>query len=283
MLTRRAFLKMALAQGVAGMAALPLSYGYATQIEPTWLALDSLELRLPRLSPAFEGYRLVHISDLHADESLEMAHLAEVVGRINALQPDLVAITGDFISLQLWPIFDPYVATLRQLEASDGVVAVLGNHDHWHDPDGVRRLLAQSGIQDLSNRQYSLTRGSDQLHLCGVDDVWEGLDRLELVLADLPDDGAAILLAHEPDFADTSAASGRFDLQLSGHSHGGQVRLPWIGAPILPPLAQRYPIGLYQVGTMWQYTTRGIGMVSPKVRFGCRPEITLLTLRAGGR
>jgi predicted MPP superfamily phosphohydrolase len=100
------------------------------------------------------------------------------------------------------------------------------------------------------------------------------------VIDQLPADGAALLLAHEPDFADTSAATGRFDLQLSGHSHGGQVRVPLVGAPRLPPLGRKYPIGVYQVGSMLQYTSRGVGMIPPRVRFCCRPEIALLTLAA---
>jgi predicted MPP superfamily phosphohydrolase len=102
------------------------------------------------------------------------------------------------------------------------------------------------------------------------------------LLAGLPEHGAAILLVHEPDFADHSAASGRFDLQLSGHSHGGQVIIPFIGPPIVPYLAQKYPLGLYQVQNMLLYVNRGLGMARLKVRFNCRPEITVITLRAGG-
>jgi hypothetical protein len=117
------------------------------------------------------------------------------------------------------------------------------------------------------------------LHLAGVDDVWESQDRLDLVLEALPDAGAAILLAHEPDFADVSAAAGRFDLQLSGHSHGGQVIFPLRGPLVLPRYARKYPIGLYQVGGMLQYTNRGLGMIPPRVRFNCRPEVTVFTLR----
>lgn len=120
------------------------------------------------------------------------------------------------------------------------------------------------------------------LHFAGVDDVMEGRSRLDLVLQELPEDGTAILLAHEPDFADVSAATGRFDLQLSGHSHGGQVRLPLLGAPYLPPFSQRYASGLYEVGDMWQYTNRGIGFVDARLRFLCRPEITVLTFEAPG-
>jgi predicted MPP superfamily phosphohydrolase len=127
---------------------------------------------------------------------------------------------------------------------------------------------------------HTLERGGSLLHIAGVDDVWERQDRLDLVLDRLPAEGGAILLAHEPDFADTSAATGRFDLQISGHSHGGQVIAPFAGPLRLPHLGRKYPLGLYRVGDMLQYTNRGVGMVYPYVRFNCRPEITLFTLRA---
>ena len=116
------------------------------------------------------------------------------------------------------------------------------------------------------------------LAIAGVDDVWAGQDNLEQVVASLPREGSRILLVHEPDFADQSAATKAFDLELSGHAHGGQIKLPFIGAPKLPPYGQKYPFGLYDVEEMKHYTGRGVGMVSPRVRFNARPEVTLITL-----
>lgn len=168
------------------------------------------------------------------------------------------------------------IAELSRLQPF--AVAVLGNHDHWTNAAAIRDVLRDSGIIDLNNDIYTLEKEGALLHLAGVDDIWENKHRLDVVLEKLPESGAAILLAHEPDFADESAATGRFDLQLSGHSHGGQIRLPLLGAPVLPALGQKYPSGQYQVGSMIQYTNRGLGMVFPTVRFNCRPEITLLTL-----
>ena len=159
-------------------------------------------------------------------------------------------------------------------------LAVLGNHDYWTNANAVRSALKACKVIELSNDVYSLSNGSDQLHIAGVDDIWEGQDRLDIVLDKLPQTGAAILLAHEPDYADVSAKTGRFDLQLSGHSHGGQVVLPFIGTPVLPYLGRKYPSGLYRVGMMWQYTNRGVGMARLKVRFNCRPEITVFTLES---
>jgi predicted MPP superfamily phosphohydrolase len=133
---------------------------------------------------------------------------------------------------------------------------------------------------DLTNRVSTLDRDGEHLHLCGVDDVWDGDARLDDVIAQLHSDGAAILLAHEPDFADTSAATGRFDLQLSGHSHGGQIVLPILGAPRLPYLGRKYPSGLYKVHQMFQYTNRGVGMARLPIRINCPPEITLFILES---
>ena len=162
-------------------------------------------------------------------------------------------------------------------------MAVLGNHDHWSGPDEVRRVVRDGGTTDLSNAARTLRHGGSELHVAGVDSVMEGEDRLDEVLDGLPGSGAAVLLAHEPDCADKSAAAGRFDLQLSGHSHGGQVRVPLFGPPVLPPLAEKYPEGLYGVGGMLLYTNRGLGMLPPRVRFYCPPEITVFTLRARTR
>jgi predicted MPP superfamily phosphohydrolase len=111
-----------------------------------------------------------------------------------------------------------------------------------------------------------------------VDDIWEGDVRLEEVIAQLDDHSAAILMAHEPDYADTSAAAGKFDLQLSGHTHGGQIAIPFLGPPILPYLGRKYHTGLYKVGDMFQYTNRGVGMARLPLRFNCRPEITVFVL-----
>src|SRR5262249_12338394 len=153
-----------------------------------------------------------------------------------------------------------------RLRARDGLVAVLGNHDHWSDALVIREVLSACSIQDLSNAVYSLVRGTVRLHVAGVDDIWEGKARLDLVLSTLPTRGAAILLAHEPDFADVTAQPGRFDLQLSGHSHGGQVVMPVVGPILLPPYGRKYPAGCYRIGTLIQYTNRGLGMLRPYVR-----------------
>ena len=267
----------AVGAAVLGMAGL----AYARRVEPGRLEVTHRRLALPRLDPEFHGYRLVHISDIHMDGWMTRRRLQEIVEIANAQQPDFVAITGDFVTHSPHRYAAGLIQALRGLETKDGAAAVLGNHDHWSDPDIVRRVIHESGLADLSNRSLTLQREQACLHLAGVDAYTVGCDRLEQVLQALPEQGAAILLAHEPDFADIAAASGRFDLQLSGHSHGGQVVLPIIGAPYLPEHAEKYPDGLYYVRDMLLYTNRGLGMVHLKLRLNCRPELTVFTLEAG--
>lgn len=254
---------------------------YAYYVEPRRVELVRLDLPLPRLTSEFDGYRIVQISDVHYDEHWKADRLRSILRMVNEQEPDLIAITGDFVTDRAEPFMGELSAKLQVLAARDGVVAVLGNHDQQSNPEAIREALCESGILDLSNRVHTIRRGKVELHIVGVDDVWEEQDRLDLVLQQLPPTGAAVLLVHEPDFADRSAASGRFDLQLSGHSHGGQVRLPLIGPPYLTYLGEKYVMGLYQIGTMTHYTNRGLGMLPPRVRFLCRPEVTVLTLRAG--
>lgn len=277
---RRRFLKRAAATTAAlTLGTFGVSY-YAWDIEPRWLQVTHVLLELPRLAPAFDGYRIVQVSDLHADAWTTEEHLFEMATLVNRQDPDLIVITGDFITRRAPRFADQLVAPLRTLRARDGVLAVLGNHDHWSGARLVRGYLETIGIKELPNDVHTLRRNGDELHIAGVDDVWEGMDRLDVVMNRLPASGAAVLLAHEPDFADTSAATGRFDLQLSGHTHGGQVRLPFFGPPILPAYGKKYVMGRYQVGSLIQYTNRGIGGLRFRARWDCRPEVTVFDLTA---
>ena len=256
---------------------------YVRKVEPEDVQVVPVSLVLPRLDAVFDGYRIAQISDIHADGWMTPGRVLSLVNLVNAEAPDLVAITGDLATYSRFRSLIRHasrlVAPLRRLQATDGVVAVLGNHDHKTDARTVRRVLAASGVIELHNAVLTLRRGGESLYLCGVDDLKEGAPRLDLAFERLSEEGAAVLLAHEPDFADESAATGRFDLQLSGHSHGGQVGVPLLRYPFLPKLSRKYPTGLYRVGDMFLYTNRGLG-AHPRFRFNCRPEITVFTLRS---
>jgi predicted MPP superfamily phosphohydrolase len=279
-LSRRQFIRKSFSLSVGAALLAAGGVDYARKVEPNWLDIERVRLTLPRLSPAFDGYRIAQISDIHMGGWMTRERFADVAAAINGLDLDLVAITGDFVTSRadLWT--KELSSVLSTVKAHDGTVAVLGNHDQFGNRPILQSVLRDSGIVELNNSVWTLRRGGERFHIAGVDDVWHKQDRLGDVMRKLPNDGAALLLAHEPDFADTSAATRRFDLQISGHSHGGQVVVPMLGPQRLPPYGRKYPLGLYKVSDMLQYTNRGVGMVRPYVRFNCRPEVTVFTLEA---
>jgi uncharacterized protein len=279
-LSRRDLLKLL---KISGLAALLVGYG--SFLEPYWLDITEVYLKLPHLPRSFSGFRLVQISDIHMGGWMNLERLTHLLEIVIGLSPNLVAITGDFVldhnrvstsALDM----NEMESALKLLTRYYPVLAVLGNHDYWLDASAVLAMLERGGVRTLVNSVYKVQIGAEFIHIGGVDDVRDGDARINQVLERLPAEGCAILMAHEPDFADESAATGRFDLQISGHSHGGQVNLPWIGPPVLPYMAHKYPAGLYQVGRMYQYTNRGVGMTPPYVRLNCRPEITVFTLQS---
>jgi len=259
---------------------------YGTNVEPAWIDIETAALKLPRLHPAFDGFRITQISDIHMGGWMNRERFGRVIDLVKGTHPDVILITGDFIEYTSDWVHDSQ--SVRDVQAALSlfnfapVMAVLGNHDYEsHMNLYLRSVFSGLNFIDLTNEVHTLSRGEGQLNFAGVDDILLGVPDLPAVLAKLPGSGAAILLVHEPDFADVSSVTGSFDLQVSGHSHGGQVVLPVIGPPMLPEKGKKYVSGLYRVGGMLQYTSRGVGMTVPYVRFNCRPEITAFTLRAG--
>ena len=284
-LSRRQFLRL-LWFGLVDLILLAIGgIVYSAFIEPGLCRVETVHLTLRRLPKSFSGIRMAQISDIHMGGWMDKERLQSVVDLLLEQKPELILITGDFLTghgleSSHKQAVDDLREVLSPLAYTVPTFAVLGNHDYWTDAQAVREMLASCSIIDLTNSVFTLTRDDANLHLCGVDDVWAGDVKLDEVIARLDDDSPAILLAHEPDFADTSSATEKFDLQVSGHSHGGQVVLPLVGPPILPYLGNKYPSGLYQVGNMVQYTNRGVGMLNPAVRFNCPPEITVFVLES---
>jgi uncharacterized protein len=255
-------------------------------VEPKHLVARPVHIRLKRLPEAFEGFRIAQISDIHYGPYMDAAQLERAVRAAQSFQPDLVVLTGDFVSHPFGQRNGPAGARFVEpcanvLAQWKGVrqVAILGNHDHWNGAGIVEAGLKERGIPVLRNSAIPIERNSARLWIAGIDDALVRAADLPLTLRNVPTSEATVLLAHEPDFADYAA---RFpvDLQLSGHSHGGQVRLPGVGALVLPGMARKYPMGLNRVGTMQVYTNVGLGVVNPPVRFLCPPEVTFLTLHA---
>ena len=279
-LSRRRFLLWLLgaAAGLGGCCAGGAAYPW--WIEPGWLQVTRRRVDVPGLPASLDGLTIAHLSDLHHGTHVPIERIGDAVRAVNRLQPDIVALTGDFVSGSA-SFAAPCAEQLRALQAASGVFACLGNHDHWTDAQVVARALGDAGIGVLRNTAQALAGAAEGLWIAGVDDVMEGQQDLARALAPVPEGAPVLLLAHEPDFADqVSQHAAPVVLQLSGHSHGGQVRLPFVGPLILPRHASKYPAGLYRVGDLALYTNRGLGVIEPAVRFNCRPEVTLLSLRS---
>ena len=271
-------MKVAITSGVA-ISGSGVIYG--SMIEPNNIEVTINKIPMKNLPSAFEGYKIAQITDLHMGSWLNRERLDEVVNMINAHRPDMVTITGDFITMgDIEPYATDLVESLSKLQATDGVFGVLGNHDHWSNVEITRKVLQEANIIELPNEHKVIEREGSQLIIAGLDDVWENQNDIEKLVSGMPPNIPAVLMAHEPDIADEISQTGLFGLQISGHSHGGQIRLPFIGAPLLPRLGRKYPDGSYQVKDMIQYTNRGIGMVDVPIRINCPREIALFTLHA---
>jgi len=239
-----------------------------------------VDVNISGLHPLFDGLKVVHITDIHLGQWISIERLKGVMNLVNQQNPDIVAITGDFVSYAIDHLIDDLTDCLSILKPKYASVAVLGNHDHWLGADKIRKCLKDSKIIDISNDVYTLKKESAEIHFAGVDSVMLNKDRLDIVMDKLHDSEPAILLAHEPDFADISSTTGRFSLQLSGHSHGGQFLIPGIGTFIRGSQFLKYPVGRYNVGNMIQYTNRGLGTNIFWIRINCAPEITVFNLKS---
>ena len=241
---------------------------------------------MPRWPERLNGFTVALLSDFHYDPDFSIHPLRATVPLVNGLRPDLIALTGDFVSVPLIGddpkaalAAEPCAQILREMTAPHGLWAVMGNHDFNTDQERVTRALRAEGIKVLRNQSDAIERDGARFWLAGVNDVLSRTADLTATLSGVPASEAVVLLAHEPDFAD-EASRFPIDIQLSGHSHGGQVRIPLLPPLYLPPLAKKYVLGRYQVGPLPLYTNAGIGTIGVPVRLNCPPEITLITLKS---
>ncbi len=234
---------------------------------------------LDALPSAFHGLRIVQISDIHHGLFLPSSWLSEAVRQANCLDPDIIALTGDFVTYSRRKI-GPAAELLGRLRARYGVYAVLGNHDFRVDADAISSALHQQGIDVLRNRHVCLRFGSESLYLAGVDDYGYGAD-LRRAIRGVPREAATILLAHNPRVIRLASRHG-VSLVLSGHTHGGQVNLPLLGTVYgRSPERLRYKIGWDRMGATQIYVSRGIGTIVLPWRLRCPAEITHLELLQG--
>lgn len=290
--SRRTFLKLGCGGLLGGAMLCALGMAYATQVEPRWIEVTRLEVPLPGLPEELDGFTIVQLSDLHLGPHVTADHVRRGVVLTNALEADLVILTGDFVYRSAH-YSDACARELASLRASYGVYAVLGNHDIWTDADEVADNLMRAGLVVLRNERQPLTVNGARLWLLGIEDtgytggffsdfkaMWqEARDVLAILLQGIPAAEPRLLLVHNPDFTEM-LPQGPIDLILCGHTHGGQVRLPFVGAPVVPScFGQKYASGLVHGPGGLVYVNRGLGFIAPPVRFLCRPEITLLRLR----
>jgi len=284
LLTRRQFL-------FSGAAVAATGVGVDGYLETYRVQLKKIDVRLKRLPAEFEGFTVVQLSDFHYEERFSILPIRKAVELVNTLSPDLIVLTGDFITVGMFESGSharrhaaqaaaPCASILSGLKARVGKYAVLGNHDAFANATLVTRALEASGIPVLNNRSVPIEKNSVRFWLSGIEDALEAQPDLGAAIEKVPRGEATILLAHEPDFAE-EAALNSVDLQLSGHSHGGQIWIPGLGAPWLPPLGRKYPRGMYNVGNLVLYTNIGIGTIRAPIRINCIPEVTLITLRSG--
>ncbi|MGA7830340.1 MAG: metallophosphoesterase [Terracidiphilus sp.] len=281
--SRRRFLKASL----GGAAALAL---YAGEIERHWIEVGEREIRLHGLAENFDGFRIAQISDIHMDEFTEPFFLRHVVDRVNRLRPDMVLVTGDHVSYGMfsrnYAIGAAWqCASLLKELACKQTYAVLGNHDVVVGSREVTEALTANGIVVLKNASMPIERGGKRFWLSGVDDPVMGHPDLELAIPESirnrPEE-PVVLMCHAPDYIEDLLAhpAGRsIGLMLSGHTHGGQVRLPLLGALLLPTLGQKYVQGWFRRAGIQLNVNRGIGTSGLPFRFDCPPEITVITLR----
>lgn len=276
-------LELSRRQFLSGLAAAPLiavsaTSAYARLIEPYRYEVSETDIFLRDLPERFEGFRITQLTDVHHSRIVGTDEVRRTVDLANSTKPDLIALTGDYTTSYRRYI-EPCAEALGSLNAPEGVWAVLGNHDHYTDPELTTRALERNRIAVLNNANTSLRRGSDVLQLSGIDDwSWAGTN-WPRALHGLDQKRTTVLLSHQPrvlDFAEVE----KVGLILSGHTHGGQINLPLIGPPARFATAElKYVQGLFRRGDTQLYVSRGTGVIGLPLRLGVRPEIAVLRLR----
>ncbi len=236
------------------------------------------DIWLKRLAPLHDGLRIVHLTDIHHSLFTPLERVERAVQLANRLHADLVALTGDYVTLSP-DYIRPVAQALGKLQARLGVFAVLGNHDFYVNAEGITRALRAHDIQVLRNAHCAVRDGSARLWMVGIDDLWAGTDDLGAAVRSIPAGDPKILLCHNPLGIHRAAAFG-IDFMLSGHTHGGQVRFPLFGSVHgRSKLGERFVDGWNRFEGTQIYVNRGIGKSVVPVRVACPPEIACLRLR----
>lgn len=243
--------------------------------EANSISVEHIKIKLKRLPKQLDGFRLVHLSDIHHSPFTSLEHISRVVEVSNRLKPDMFVLTGDYVSHDTEYIA-PVAEALAQLKAEHGIFACLGNHDHWTDAGLVTHLFRGEGINLLINEGFRFQARGTKFWLAGVDDLMVGKTDVRAALDGSKENEFKLLLAHNPQIVRRAARYG-VDLMLSGHTHGGQVKIRDEEKRILP--RRKLSSGLHRRQNTQIYITRGIGTVVVPIRYQCPPEISLIELR----
>lgn len=270
MISRRTFI-----HGMCGYALGVMSVSsYGCLLEPRWVEIKNISINIHALPKRFEGMTIAQISDIHHCRYVSREFIRKCVRKVNALSPDIIALTGDFVYGSEEFVYS-VAEELSELKAKEGVFAVLGNHDNT---EKTVDALSKKGIRILINQHIPLYRKKDYLFIAGVDDLWAGKLNLQETLKGT-DDKPKILLCHNPDAIEMIKRTD-IDFVMAGHTHGGQVNLPLFGPPTsFSKFGARYVSGLFYEGKTILYVNKGIGVSIFPVRFLARPEITIFTLQ----
>lgn len=244
------------------------------------LSITRRDITCPDLPPGLDGLRICFLSDFHFTPGEDSGLLEKTILAVGRENPDIIALGGDYVA-ESDAIMTPLLEALGSLNARHGFFAVMGNHDGWvADGEAVRSRFEKAGISFLINQNTGLTINGDRLAVAGTDFVWQGRPDPERTLRGIARQTPVLSLVHEPDYFDTMTEHRRMLLQLSGHTHGGQCRVPLLGyTPMKVRYGEKYVYGSFEHGDSRLFVTRGLGMTALRVRFACPPELAVLTLR----
>lgn len=272
-MNRRKFLKLTVTGAIAGIIG-----SYPVLIERYLVQVNRYRISVPNLPHQFNGFTIVQLTDLHFGSMVPLSFLKYVIGKANGLRKDMIVCTGDYVHRRdtdeevnrIWPL-------LSELKAPSGVYSVLGNHDHWADSQRSVYWLERSG-QNIQHRTHHFEREGKRLWIAGGGDLLEDHRNFDHMLRNVPEEDCRIVLAHNPDSADSSFSE-RIDLMICGHTHGGQINIPFYGTPVLPVKNKNYSSGLKKsIKGQPVFISKGIGWAVFPVRFNCFPEIAVLEL-----
>ena len=275
--SRRAFLKRLKYLWTPVILGSGATYGYGSLLERHRIVVERSNLKLPMGPGAPKRLRMVSLSDFHYDPLHEASYVEEIVRQTNALRPDVVFLTGDFIT-DVNDRMEELAELLGKLNAPGGTYACLGTHDYREHAGVVSKALRKQGIEMLINQHTRVRGHGGELIIAGLESVWGGMPNWEMAAKGIKPDERAIVLMHEPDYATILCRDDRAGLQISGHTHGGQICLPGLGAIRRPLWGKLYEAGFYDLRRMKLYVSRGLGTIHLHMRLFCPPEITCFDL-----